>query len=86
MLKRPRSIYAGKTVKTSSGETIRIEDYWENVNGRSWKIVKGNHSVGIYKKRIKKNMLPEDNEVLYGKIGSIGLIIHVTEIIGEINE
>ena len=82
----------GKTVKvkfkslpmTFSGETLEIEDTWENVYGKSWKQVYGNPAVLMYGMRVSLSALPVDDNVYYGKDeNGLGHLIHESEI-GEI--
>ena len=79
---------AGLTVRIASGEfkgqDYRIEDWWDRVSGRSWRH-SGFHPAGIaYTIRaIEVDQLPEDDEVLYGKVGRYGALIHVSEIEDE---
>lgn len=69
---------AGQTVTLSSGpyagEEYRIEDYWDRVSGQSWSMSAGNPAALQY--AIKAPSL--DDEVLYGKIGGLGYLVHVS--------
>lgn len=80
---------AGETVKvtfdTGHGEgtqthDFRIEDYWDRVSGKSWTLSDGNPAAMKYAMRSGIEGLPMDDEVLYGKVGSFGHLIHVSEI------
>ena len=77
---------AGQTVTLHStspemdGEPYRIEDWWENVAGMSWMFARGNPACLQYAIRAGGAGLPTDNDVLYGKIGSLGHLIHVSEL------
>ena len=78
---RERSPLAGCEVKTCDGQVFLVEDWWENVYGRSWMVAIGNPAAMIYAIRIgKKGTVPLDNEVLYGKIGGMGYLFHVSEL------
>lgn len=91
---RERSPLAGCEVKTRpdagmnpltggnlGGQVFRVEDWWENVYGRSWMAANGNPAAMIYGIRIgMKGTVPLDNEVLYGKIGGMGYLFHVSEL------
>ena len=86
MIHKEKSDYAGKEVliKESSiglgGQTIKIEDWWDRVAGKSWMYCDGNLACLNYAIRSGHSLLPMDNNVLYGKIGGIGHLIHVSEI------
>lgn len=89
---REKSPYAGQTVKTKStavptsnglslaGKDFTIEDWWENVYGRSWMFSTGNPAALEYAFRCGNSMLPIDNNVLYGKIDGFGYLIHLSEL------
>ena len=63
-----------------AGSILTIDDYWDRISGASWMDNLNNKYVKIYAQRVKDSELPEDNEVLYGEIGLIGYLIHITEI------
>ena len=81
---------AGKTVKLNlkkggeelaeGGDTYRIEDWWDRVAGKSWMDANGNPVAMNYGIRSGLSGLPIDNEVVYGKIGPFGHLIHVSEL------
>lgn len=80
---------AGKTVQikksanTLGGLEYRVEDFWDRVSdGKSWMDCKGNPACLSYAMRMHDgpNTPPLDNEVLYGKIGPLGHLVHVSEI------
>ncbi|MBQ7894933.1 MAG: hypothetical protein IJ364_00050 [Oscillospiraceae bacterium] len=96
---REKSPYAGMTVKTKSdvgvdlfsgfdlsNKEFDIEDWWENVYGASWMVANGNPAAIAYAFRSGNRGLPTDNEVLYGKIGGLGFLFHVSELeLPEVN-
>ena len=80
---------AGKTValKCKSGEwevgqEYRVEDWWDKISGSSWMFAQGNPACLKYAMRsgFAKPPLPTDDEVVYGKIGGLGHLIHVSEL------
>ncbi len=81
---------AGKTVQLKlkgthphieePNPTLRIEDWWDRVSGGSWMKATGNPAAMMYGIRSGMNGLPTDDEVVYGKVGSRGHLIHVSEI------
>lgn len=88
---REKSPLAGKTVKLKStvgnwlhaklaDQLFEVEDWWQNVAGKSWMFCDGNPACLIYALRSGKEGLPTDDEVLYGKIGGLGHLIHISEL------
>lgn len=74
---------AGKTVIIKIGGELRpynVEDWWDRVAGKSWMDAQGNPAAIMYGMRSAHASLPIDNEVVYGKIGSLGHLVHVSEI------
>lgn len=63
-----------------NGKDFRVEDWWENVGGQSWMDCKGNPACLKYAMRSGFSDLPTDNEVVYGKVGSFGHLVHVSEL------
>lgn len=76
----PRNEYQG-VVQDAHFE---IEDYWENVAGKSWMVSEGNPACLIY--AMRSVGLPIDNEVIYGKINGFGYLIHESELGDEVND
>lgn len=81
--KHPKS---GQTVKISAGDfagqEYRLEDWWDRIAGKSWMFCAGNPVCLDYAMRsgFSDPPLPTDNEVVYGKIGGLGKLIHVSQI------
>lgn len=83
------SALAGKTVvirddiKILGGKEYRVEDWWDRVSGKSWMFCEGNVACLNYAARtgFSKLPIPTDDEVLYGKIGSFGHLVHISEIV-----
>jgi hypothetical protein len=85
---------AGQTVKIKDGTQdptqscvvggaeYRIEDWWDTLTGKSWMLSDGNWAAMHYALRsaLVEPMLPIDDEVVYGKIGAFGHIVHVSEL------
>jgi len=78
---------AGKTVKIKKdahelgGNEYQVEDWWDIVAGDSWMTQVGNPACMQYAVRSALgDRLPIDDEVLYGKIGGSGNLVHITEI------
>ena len=59
-----------------------VEDYWDRVTGESWMWAEGNPAALGYAIRVYQSngTLPIDDEVLYGKIGAFGYLVHVSEV------
>jgi hypothetical protein len=76
----------GKTVKIVkgkfAGQDYRLEDWWDHelVGGKSWMFSDGNPACLMYAIRAAEDGLPTDNEVVYGKIGSLGHLVHTSEL------
>lgn len=83
-MKREPHKFAGQTVEITEGEfkgqQYRVEDWWENVAGESWMVCDGNPACLEYAMRGAFEQTPIDNNVLYGKIGAFGKLIHVSQI------
>lgn len=82
---------AGKTVTLKSrapelnGKQYTIEDWWQNVAGQSWMTSDGNPAAMIYGIRTGlQGGVPTDNEVVYGKVGPFGHLVHVSELGPEV--
>lgn len=85
---KERHRLAGCTVRIKSGKykdrLFEIEDWQENVMGQSWMNMIGNACALAYAIRAAEDDLPIDNNVLYGKIGFLGFMIHESEIGEEV--
>ena len=83
---RDKSKLAGQTVTIKNGklkgQQYHVEDWWENVGGESWMFATGNPACLGYAARtgFQDFRTPINNEVLYGKIGRLGELVHITEI------
>jgi hypothetical protein len=88
--------YAGKTFTLSkaedpaqgqvvTGAEYRVEGFWKDITGRSWMVSDGNPAAMHYGMRAGFTGLPIDDNVLYGKIGSLGHLVHVSELGDELN-
>ena len=82
---------SGKTVTLNckpdpdnlNGQEFTVEDWQENVMGKPWIVCDGNPACIKYAMRSSLSGLPIDNEVVYGKVGGYGHLIHVSEF-GEV--
>lgn len=81
---------AGQTVKVDFGESggniqgiqeYRVEDWWDKLTGGSWMSADGNPAAMLYGMRSGFKGNPIDNEVVYGKVGPFGHLVHVSEIL-----
>lgn len=63
-----------------AGQEYVIEDWWDRVAGKSWMDCNGNPACMNYGMRSGFAGLPTDDEVVYGKIGHFGHLIHVSEL------
>jgi len=85
---------AGQTVTLSnaednfSGEVVTgvlfcVEDYWDKITGGSWMTAAGNPAAMKYAIRTGSTSsyeVPLDDEVVYGKIGPFGHLVHISEL------
>ncbi len=82
-IREPHAL-AGKTVLVKGGEfdgkEYHIEDWWQNVAGKSWMFCDGNPACLEFAMRSGFESLPPDNEVVYGKIGAMGKLMHVSQL------
>ena len=91
MIHKTKSLLAGKKVKIKKhikhrqypnfgGSEILIEDWWDRVYGQSWMVSDGNPACIVYALRGMDNIIPIDDEVLYGKVGHFGSLVHISEL------
>jgi hypothetical protein len=90
---KERHPLAGKSVRlslkgshphiTDPEPVLRLEDWWDRVGGGSWMDATGNPACLVYAMRGGVSGLPIDNDVVYGKVGPFGHLIHVSEL-GEV--
>jgi hypothetical protein len=65
-----------------------VEDWQDRVFGKSWQHLDlgGSPAVIDYAMRVGMTALPKDDDVVYGKVGSFGHIVHASEIGSVIEE
>lgn len=84
-----KSVKLNEKAKDRLGEVVedavyRIEDWWDKLTGKSWMYSDGNPAALKYAMRSGLYaQLPIDDEVVYGKIGNFGHLVHVSEL-GEV--
>ena len=71
---------AGQTVKLTNGQEYRLEDWVDRLAGKSWMVCDGNPACLIYAVHSAQADLPTDDEVVYGKVGAMGVLCHVSEL------
>jgi hypothetical protein len=92
MIHDSRHPLAGQTVKLAlkggdnpgdiaSGDEYRVEDYWDRLGSGSWMEAQGNPAALKYAMRAGFSGLPLDDEVVYGKVGPFGHIVHISELV-----
>jgi hypothetical protein len=65
----------------TAGAEFRLDDWWDRLNGRSWTDCAGNIAAFQYGIRILTlGNIPLDDEVVYGKIGPFGHLVHNSEL------
>lgn len=62
------------------GEQYRLEDWWDRLGQGSWKVCTRNPACIEYGVRVLLESIPQDDEVVYGKINGLGKLIHVTQL------
>lgn len=67
----------------ATGSEFRVEDYWDKITGGSWMTAQGNPAALKFAMRSGLAGLPLDDEVVYGKVGPYGHLVHVSEL-GEV--
>ena len=65
-----------------SGKDITILGYWDEINGKGWSQSNGNMAAVMFAFRIGFSGYPPppDDQVLYGKIGSISYLVCIDEL------
>lgn len=65
-----------------TGVEFRVEDWWDRTHGKSWMDSVGNPAALCYAMRTgpQLSVIPIDDEVVYGKIGSFGHLVHASEL------
>jgi hypothetical protein len=61
----------------------QLEDWWDRVAGVPWGEAQGNPACLFYALTtgFSEEPIPSDNEVVYGKVGAFGHLLHVSEIV-----
>ena len=65
-----------------AGRNFRIEDWWDHLSGASWREAEGNPAALQYAVRAMIKGLPANDDVVYGKVGALGYLLHVSEVEG----
>ena len=63
-----------------NGSIMVVEDWWQNVAGKSWMMCDGNPACLKYALRSAFSGLPTDDEVIYGHVCGMGHLVHQSEI------
>ena len=64
------------------GQEFRIEDWWDHMTGASWREATDIPAVLQYEVRALTKGLPGNDDVIYGKVGALGYLLHVSEVEG----
>ncbi len=78
--------FSGKKFILKDGCEFHLEDWWDRVYGKSWMSSEGNPACLIYSVRVASNNLPLNNDVVYGKVDGLGMLIHQSELPNKIVE
>jgi hypothetical protein len=67
------------------GAEVLIEDRWDRLTGGSWMTATGNPACLIYAMRtgFSSYVVPTDDDVWYGKLGGLGVLVHRCEIVPD---
>jgi len=80
---------AGKTVRLrlrqedvhlNTGDRYRLEDWWDRVSAGSWMDCMPCWAAAAYALRVHAADLPVDDEVVYGQVGGVSHLVHVSEL------
>ena len=63
-----------------AGSEYRLEDWWDRVAGKSWIDCDGNPACLDYALTSVEDGLPLDDNVVYGKIGRLGKLVHISQL------
>lgn len=66
-------------------QEYEVKDYWDRLSSGSWMDAEGNPAALKYALRSGIAGLPMDDEVVYGHVGGLGHIVHVSEL-GDVVE
>ena len=79
MIHKSESPLAGALVLIETGalagRRLLVEDWWDRIAGKSWMHCDGNPACMAFAMR---EPTPLDDEVVYGKIGNAGTLVHVS--------
>lgn len=79
MIHKEQHPQAGKIVIVFE-QAFNVEDWWDRIMGVSWKQCGGNPACLQYAIRKADNNVPDDDEVVYGKVCGMGMLVHVSEL------
>jgi hypothetical protein len=72
----------GRGADELGGQQFRIEDWWDHMTGASWTEASGVPAALQYAVRALTKGLPANDDVVYGKVGPLGYLLHVSEVEG----
>jgi hypothetical protein len=77
-----RLVAPDPSLSVPEGTPFRVEDWWDRVSGGSWMHATGNPAALNYAMRtgFAGRVIPLDDQVVYGKVGPFGLLVHVSEL------
>ena len=73
-----------KAPDIETGDKYEVKDWWDYLTGGSWMDAQGNAVALKYAVRSGFGGLPTDDEVVYGYVGSLGHLIHQSELGDEL--
>ena len=81
-MRLPDRMGPGEVPGELAGRHFRIEGWWDHLSGASWRDADGNAAALQYAVRAMIKGLPVNDDVVYGKVGPLGYLLHVTEVEG----
>jgi len=74
---------ARQIIELVDGRSFQVDDWWDRVmqTSTSWYLsdVRRNFALAAFALEQAKTNLPMDDDIVYGKIGDFGVIIHVRQ-------
>lgn len=70
----------GKTVKLKCGVYYQIEDWWDRIAYREWWEDMSNPACLTYALLVNACGLPNDDEVVFGRVDTLGYLVHESEL------
>ncbi len=63
-----------------TGDLFHVGDWWERISPGPWMTAAHDRAAAKYTVRSEAAGLPTDGEIVYGQIGGVGYLVHVSEL------